>query len=139
MSNLNLIWTANFKDGSSIKQYDEAQNEHLFKEVQNRFSELTSFSLSHINNPFIVTVDLKSGTIQINKNQKMEPELINTGDNIRLIFFRRHKHVMNGNLNKELSHIILYFIGYQYNDIDGNNRKILLQIDQEGNIILGGN
>ena len=57
-------------------------------------------------------------------------------ENCRLIFFRRHKVEMSENCI-EKSHLITYHIGLQYLDSHKNNRQIILQIDNEGNWVLG--
>jgi len=38
---------------------------------------------------------------------------------------------------KEVEHITKYHLGFQYNDKNGNNQKIILQIDENGNWVLG--
>jgi hypothetical protein len=133
---LELVWKAKFEDGSKVYQYDDNNKEHLFKEVLDRFDTLSTFSLHHKSKPLIITVDVKRGLISINGIQEADNDLITEKTNIRLIHFRRNKVHFNGNLQRT-GHDIIYFIGYQYLTKEGKNKKVLLQVTQSGNIILG--
>jgi len=134
-SKLNLIWTARFRDNTILSQF-EGDKENKFKEVQDRFRELYHFSIHHINKPLTIGVDLIRGLIFLNQAQIADNDLIKTKDNIRLIFFRRHKVQLANNF-VEKNHSITYFIGYQYTDKTGRNKKVIVQADQEGNIVIG--
>jgi hypothetical protein len=133
MPNLSFYWIAEFEE-DCIYQIENGI-EHRFKEVQDRIQELKYFTLQHKEKDLNFSVDLILGIITFNKNYqagiKNEEK-----QNIRLIFFRRHKREFNQNL-KEINHTITYYLGYQYLDKLGNNRQIILQIDSEGNWILG--
>jgi hypothetical protein len=138
MSTLNLIWTVIQNDNIEIKQFD-SEKENKFNLDWFKVGSIKEFSLSHILQPFIIKINLEKGIIYINENQITEQEFNNrVRNNIRLIYFRRHRHTMNGDLSEELKHTILYFMGYQYNDEEGKNRQVLLQIDQNCNIVIGG-
>jgi len=136
MQPLNLIWVAKFKDDSFIQQFEE-DKEHLFKEVQDRFSELKSFSLIHNHKDFVATVDLEKGIIYCNLFQPIiAEEFQGLKNNLRLIYFRRRRLEYTSDF-KKVNTSILYFLGFQYNDEFGKNRKIMIQLDQDGNIIFG--
>lgn len=134
MDSLTFYWMAEFKNGV-IFQFENGK-EHKFQEVKDRINELEFFHLYHkdemSNINFIV--DLKKGIIKTLDSK--EPELIEPKENIRLIYFRRHKIDLNQS-GKEMKHTIEYHLGFQYNDKLGNNRQIVLKIDNEGNWIIG--
>jgi hypothetical protein len=136
---LKFHWTATFKDGSEISQYDADGKEHPFKEVLENSSNLVSFYIVHSIKPLKITVDLTRGLLFINTQQQdVGKELQEEKSNIRLVFFRRHTVKLTQEL-LESGHNIVYFIGYQYNDKSGINHKVLLQVDQDGNITIGDN
>jgi hypothetical protein len=132
MKSLSFYWMAEFNNGV-IFQFDET-GEHRFKEVLNRINELEFFHLYHKEKNIRFIVDLKKGFIKY--NNFLELNEIEKKENIRLIYFRRHK-VEISEKNIEKSHSIEYHIGFQYNDKLGNNRQIVLIIDSEGNWSLG--
>lgn len=134
ISNLAFIWTAKFRDSEDICQFEfETGKENKFKLVQDNFDNLEYFLLW--NKEKVFTVDLINGLIYYNKELKEKQQSINK-QNIRLIFFRRHKIEMTEKVI-EKSHTIEYHLGFQYNDKLGNNRQIILQIDEQGNWYLG--
>ena len=134
MKSLSFFWMAEFNNGV-IFQFEDGK-EHRFQEVLDRINELEYFHLYHkdgmTNINFIV--DLKKGFIKTLDSK--EPTEISEKKNIRLIFFRRHKVEISENCI-EKSHTIEYHLGFQYNDKLGNNRQIVLIIDNEGNWVLG--
>ena len=136
MAKLQFVWEAKFKDNSVIKQFENG-TEHLFKEVKDRFNDLVLFSFKHISKPLVVSVDLQKGLLFLNNAQTPYEDLIKEKIDIRLIVFRRHKVTTEFNTLKEVEHKLNYFIGYQYVNKHGNNRKVILQLDSEGNIIIG--
>jgi hypothetical protein len=135
MESLNFYWMAEFNNGV-IFQFEDGK-EHKFQEVLNRMNELEYFHLYHkdglSNINFIV--DLKKGFIKTLDSE--EPEQIEKKENIRLIYFRRIRKILNEQL-QEVKCIIHYHLGFQYNDKNGNNRQIVLIIDNEGNWVLEG-
>ena len=132
----NLVWKASFNDGSSLSQFNE-NLETKFKEVQDKFDQLISFELNHISKSFQVKVDLQKGLISINSISYTPPELLNrVRDNIRIIYFRRNQ-VDTDERGEIIEHRLYHFVGYQYNDKIGVNHKVILVIDQEGNIVIG--
>lgn len=133
---LSFFWIALFKDNSKIEQYHD-NIEIRFKEVQDKINELSYFNLTDRNGHFF-TVDLINGRIGCNYLPLPYLEATTEKQNIRLIFFRRHRVEMTENCI-EKSHIIEYHLGFQYNDKLGNNHKIILIIDEKGNWILGDN
>lgn len=133
---LSFIWTAKFKDSEDICQFDfETGKENRFQEVINKIDKLEYFILWNKEKYF--TVDLTNGLIYYNTKLKEEKYLHKEKHNIRLIYFRRHKVEMGLNNFKEIKHEIIYFLGFQYNTDDNQNRKILIQIDKNGSWLLG--
>jgi len=134
MKPLSFIWIALFKDNSKIEQF-ENKIEHKFQEVKDKFDNLAYFNLTD-RKGHMFTVDLING--RIGCNYLPLPYLEKTDkQNIRLIYFRRHKVEMTEQLI-EKSHTIEYHLGLQWNDKEGNNRQIVLIIDKEGNWIAEG-
>ena len=64
--------------------------------------------------------------------------ILQSKQNIRLIYFRRNK-VFFDNQMGPMGHETTYFLGYQYNKDNGSNHKVLVLLDQQGNMILGDN
>jgi len=129
-------WYAKFSDGTNLEQFNfETGKEIRFQEVKDNFDKLEYFIL--YNKEKVFTVDLLNGFIYFNKELKEKQEQLEKKENIRLIFFRRHKVEIGTVDLKEKKHEIIYHLGYQYLDKNGYNNKIILQIDSEGNWVLG--
>jgi len=135
ISNLAFIWSAYFKNNIPIFQFDlETGKENRFKLVKEKFDDLDYFILWNKEKAF--KVDLINGLIFFNNNQTIVEEFKKKKTNIRLIFFRRHKVKLSEQMI-EKKHEIIYFLGFQYQDENKNNHKIILQIDKDGNWIIG--
>lgn len=136
IGSLNFLWVAQFKDGTSIAQ-DEDRVERLFKDVLDKFDELSQFILFNQKNPSqYFLVNLEKG--YITQNSEVIPNNVIEKKNIRLIYFRRNIVTMNSNL-QEVSRKIIYFLGFQYLNIKGENEKVILQIDNDNGTITIGN
>lgn len=136
MNTLDFYWAAYFKDGTEIYQFQD-NKEQRFQEVLNKFDELIYFKLHHKNKNIIFGVDLIKGLINYNLSSDIHTDLLQEEKyNIRLIYFRRNRKdfTLTGQL---LNYSILYILGYQYNDKTGNNHKLFLQIDKDGNFVIG--
>lgn len=134
MNSLSFIWVALFKDGIKISQFDTNNTEHRFQEVKDKFKDLAYFNLTNRKGK-LFQVNLIQGMIGYNDIVFPYRESKEIKKNIRLIFFRRHTVTLGGNSEEQI-HNIEYHLGFQYNDEKGNNRKIILIIDQEGNFII---
>jgi hypothetical protein len=137
MDSLSFHWNAIFKDSIHIFQFDKDGTEHKFKEVQDKFNDLVYFNLTN-NNGKMFSINLTNGLIGYNRLEFPYIETEAKKENIRLIFFRRHRVEIGTEDLKENKHEIIYFLGFQYNTEDNKNHKILLQIDSEGNFIVTG-
>ena len=133
MESLSFYWMAEFNNGV-IFQF-EGGKEHLYKEVKDRINELEFFHLYHKNKDIRFIVDLRKGIVKYNNSSELNEA--EEKQNIRLIFFRRHRVKMTENC-VEKSHTIEYHLGFQWNDKLGNNRKTVLQLDSEGNFLVTG-
>jgi len=134
---LSFYWIAELKDGSFIKQFDNT--EHRFQEVLDKHAELVWFYLFNKENNKKFIIDVINGFIYQDKiiEDFSEKKSINEKQNIRLIYFRTIRNkigIYDKKLKKQEIH---YTIGFQWNDKNGNNEKVLLEIDEIGNIIIG--
>ena len=141
MSDLTAIWTAELQDGTEIKQFDE-HGENKYQLVLDRCTELKYFHLFNWSVNIRFTVDLQKGLIHYHNNGKSstspyisEEALAIPKYNIRLIYFRRN--FIHGIGSKVTKKETFYFLGYQYSDLLGINRKVILQIDKDGNFVIG--
>lgn len=133
---LSFHWNAIFIDGTHIFQFDKNGTEHKFKEVQDKFNNLVYFNLTN-NNGKMFSINLTNGLIGFNRLEFPYIDIKEKKENIRLIYFRRVRVEIGEKDLKEKSCTITYHLGYQYLDKSGNNRQIVLQIDKEGNWIIG--
>ena len=134
MDSLSFHWNAIFKDGTHIFQFDKDGIEHKFKEIQEKFNDLVYFNLTN-NNGKMFSVNLTNGLIGYNRLEFPYIESKEKKNNIRLVFFRRHRVEITEN-NIEKSHTIEYHLGLQWANKLGNNHKIILIIDENGNFII---
>ena len=133
MNSLQFHWQARFSDNSIIYQFNKDETENKFQIVRDKFNDLRYFYLTN-NLDKMFCVDLINGFIFFNNHLSIEKK--ETKENCRLIFFRRHRIELN-QLGKKMNHDINYHLGFQYNDKNGNNRQIVLIIDEQGNWVLG--
>jgi hypothetical protein len=125
IDDLVFLFKAKFNNGDILYQEDGCS---FNNDVKPRFNELKEFSLHSKELQKSFFVDLENGIIS-SDNLKHKSEDVK--NNIRLIYFRRNLVEYCGNLQIKSKQII-YFLGLQYNDLQGNNRKIVLQIYENG-------
>jgi hypothetical protein len=137
MDSLTFYWKAEFNNGV-IFQFENGI-EHKFKEVKDKFDKLIRFSLVNKNYSQCFTVDLQNGFIIYNNYSLKTINLaeIEKKNNIRLIFFRRHRVEITEN-NIQKSHTITYHLGLQYLDSNNINHKVILQINENGDFVING-
>ena len=137
IDSLNFLWVARFKYGQELKQIDDNGTEVSFKEVLDRMKDLESFTLYDKNNKEnYFSVDLIKGNIQYKSNDYIAPQFLKEKKNIRLIYFRRRRLMLSEDTAKQ-EQFIYYFLGLQYLDENNINRKVIFQIDNEGNFVVG--
>ncbi len=139
---LTLPWTAKFKDGTFIEQYENVfdgsySKENLFKDVLDRLDDLELFYLVNQNNNEVFVVDLVNGCISktTTDDGKLEPraDMLRKGQyKYRLIYFREVTKHFNSGLQQLGDNEITYFIGFQYTDKNGKNHKRMAKIQEEG-------
>jgi hypothetical protein len=140
MERLTILWEATFKDNSKIKQFD-SKGEHKYQEVLNRISELSTFSICDWSLNLWFTVDVIHGNLYFNINKPQIPPYISEEaqdiikHNIRLIYFTRAR--ISGVGTTITTKEVFYFLGYQYSDANGNNKKVICQIDEDCNFVIG--
>jgi len=125
IDNLVFLFKAKFNNGEILYQEDGVS---FNNDIKPKFNELKEFSLHSKELQKSFFVDLENGIIS-SDNLKHKSEDVK--NNIRLIYFRRNLVEYCGNLQIKSKQII-YFLGLQYNDLQGNNRKIVLQIYENG-------
>ena len=124
---LKYLFTAVYKDGTVFKQnendvsYIDPQRSAYYDINQD---ELAAFGIESEKDAIVV--DLQDGSFQINGVAfQAHDQLV---DNRRLIFFRRHTHQFNTELD-EIDHAVEYCIGWQGNDPNtGSNIQRVLYI-----------
>ena len=134
MDSLVFHWTAILEDGSKIEQFNSDGIETKFKEVQDNFDKLFLFILKNKDNSKCFEVDLYNGRISFNTYNSIKTNTIK--NNIRLINFRTVQKIFSEDITL-LKTIIQYKLGFQYNDENNINRKIILIIDEQGNWVIG--
>jgi hypothetical protein len=128
---LKYLFTAEYSDGSTFEQdsadvsIQDPKRSAFFDVLQEK---LARFSLKGAGHSFLV--DLRDGHFEIDGTVFwMHDKEIS---NIRLIYFRRHRHNFakdrkTGAVSEE-SHTITYRIGWQANLADGSNVQEIMEI-----------
>lgn len=141
---LNIVWSAQFKDGTIIHQFDDHNQtqEHRFKEVLDRQEDLSVFTLSNVKTNRLYRLNLETGLVHIISSNSFvhnpEPDLKHK-NNVRLIYFRRMQQKVKFDGKKISSNdpvLKAYFLGYQWNDAEGKNHKFLLQIHDDDQMFI---
>jgi hypothetical protein len=132
-----LMWVAKFKDDTYLSQFNETQEEIKFEEVQNRFDDLKLFYLTNCVDICFV-VNLEKGTIADNNYVIFSEDFLKEKLNTRLIYFRKHRHTISQDNKQAIKFERWYFLGLQWNDENGNNRKIVFKIDECGSFVVTG-
>lgn len=142
---LDLIWSAHFADKMVIRQYDDTEKEHLFKEVQEKqnTSKLVRFILWNPIRDTKYQVCLETGMISIyspDTDSDTRPEVEVSGNSkyeYRLIYFRRvtrHLTWAGKQITDKGVQDIQYFLGLQYTNEKNENVKRLLQISKHDEV-----
>ena len=137
-----LPWTAKFRDGSIIEQYENVfdgsySKENTFKEVLNNIDDLELFYLINSNSGEVFAVDLINGCVckTTTDSTMLEPRadmLRKHNLKYRLIYFREVERIMNMQLQEIGDPKIIYFLGFQYLDANGFNHKRIMKICTDG-------
>ena len=138
---LDLIWIAQFNDGSEICQYEQDGSENLFKDVLDRQETLVRFALVRRKDAYTYLVDLQKGCISL---QPMGGTIIEPRADMlrkaeyayRLIYFREVERTFNSNLEEVEDAKYTYFLGFQYTDDNGSNQKRIMKIKSNGDLVV---
>ena len=114
---LKYLFTVKYSDGSIFEQNPEDVSQidpqkSAFYDVLESGKQVEIFSLSDGVNTY--SINLKNAKFYLNNKAFIFPDkLPQRGDVMELVFFRRHTHELNG--DEELSHEIIYYLGYKLN------------------------
>jgi hypothetical protein len=141
---LDLTWTAEFRDLTSINQFDDEEQkiEHSFKEVLDKKDNLVRFSLQNRHTKLIYVLNLETGifgiTSPVIKNILLDTDedMKNDTERYRLIYFRRVTRTFGLDLTEIGNANIVYFLGYQFTDEHNKNHKRLMKIHNDGRFII---
>lgn len=138
---LDLVWLANFKDGSELCQYNKDETENNFKQLLDRQDELKYFALINRHNGVTYVADLEHGCISYGllKEPILEPRvdmLRKHSYRYRLIYFREVERSFNNSLQEVGNPSITYFLGFQYTDENNVNQKRIIKINPKGNWVV---
>lgn len=97
-------WTAIFRNGDMISQYDSFGNENLFKKVLEREKELRCFLIE--NNSDVYCADLLDGVIRHNN---IIVRKLNVEKKPKLVYFRRN--IVTISQGSPESKTVIHFIG----------------------------
>lgn len=102
---LGYFWKATFNDDSVISQFNDDETENLFKDVDDRMSDLVKFEVVSNDKKESYEVDLVKQFIKgPDTNENVE------GANVKLVYFRRNKvrgEVGTGNvLDTRVTHML---------------------------------
>jgi len=130
---LKYLFDVEFTDGSVYTQNAddrsifEPDKRSCFFDVQKYVNEgkvIKTFLISDGHHSYMV--DLTDGSFVVNGGIfKVHEEALT---NFRLIYFRQHTHHFNID-REELAHEIVFRVGWQANDKDGNNVQRVLEIE----------
>jgi hypothetical protein len=137
-----LVWGAIFKDNSILQQYSISDElETKFQEVLDRKDDLKLFYLLNRFTQMFYVVDLEKGCIySVNNGSEMlelrEDMLSKPKLNCRLIYFREVERTFDSALIETAEPKVLFFLGFQYTDLDGFNHKQVMKINSDGRFVI---
>jgi hypothetical protein len=115
-----MNWKAIYNDGSELDQFKDGK-ENLFKDIDE--DRLVYFKLSDGRNTILLNVP--EGKFILNNQDISIDGYNNEQEENRLIYFRRViRSLGQGGVIPATS--VVSYIGYQYNDEKGENKKVML-------------
>ena len=127
---LKYLFDVEFEDGSVYTQNKEdksllEEKKSCFYDVLNSGKKIKLFMLSDGKDAY--AVDLTDGRFEVNGKSFYMHEERDLKD-FRIIFFRQHTHNFNIDTKEQLSHEIVFRMGFQANDQKGNNIQRVMEI-----------
>jgi len=123
MKKLHFHWIAYYKDGKTLKQFNDEGQENLFTEVDKFPEKFEKFELVNILDDSIThSVNLINGDLKFNGVLIKNNIDLSEADKIKCIYFRRCQRMMNNAGETESVKIACYLLGWQTN-IKGANIK----------------
>ena len=128
---MKYLFDVEFEDGSCYTQNAEdrsliePEKRSCYYDVMQSGKKINQFMLSDGNNCY--SVDLKDGSFTVNGVRFFMHEERDLKD-FRLIYFRQHTHNFNLATNEQLSHEIVFRMGWQTTK-DGKNIQRIMEIE----------
>jgi len=123
MKKLHFHWIAYYKDGKTLKQFNDNEQENLFTEVDKFPEKFEKFELVNVlDNSITHSVNLINGDLKFNGLLIKNNIDLSEADKIRCIYFRRCQRVMFAKSAADSVKIACYLLGWQTN-IKGANIK----------------
>ena len=132
-NNFSHLFTANFADGSKIKQDDgdlssfEVGRSAFYDVVKKSETiPLVSFYVVAVDGKDFYAVNAQNGQFLVNGARFHlydGPPL----QNFRIIYLRRHTHSISMGNGGGKTHTMTYRLGWQANDVDGKNYKVVIE------------
>lgn len=133
---LKYLWTAHYRDGSSITQPKDDKSRLTPYDPETDFQpsayrdinqdEVVKFEIKGSGNTF--TVDLQTGLFSVNGIEfSQHQQNLELSEAPRLIYFRQIKKDLVDNVWQE-AHIESYHLGWQAKDKDGNNVQYVMGV-----------
>lgn len=134
------MWTAKFRDGAVINQFDLQKKEVPFKKILDYDGDLENFTVSFVDT--VCSLNLIDGIFTVTRNNTpiriytLDSDLYNkpTEFKYRLIYFQRYIEQISTGVTTR-SGVLFTAIGFQTNLVDGKNIKRILKIHANNNLI----
>jgi len=124
-----FTWTALYDDNSTLSQFTETNEEHLFKEIDQ--SKLKRFGIS--NGFHNIVVDFRNGRFYVDGLPMKVGDSGDKDEKYRLIYFRRVRRNIGTTTTKK-SQETEHFIGYQTIQ-EGVNKQVMISVKDDKNIL----
>ena len=120
-------WLGIFNEDTTIHQFDEQEQEHSFREFNDR-KDLKYFVLYHKDKNLEFIVDCVNYIVIKNSEKKEIIYNFINNKNIKINYIRQHKIDYGLEDLKVVNHNIIYLIELQL-----DTKKIIIKIDKDGN------
>lgn len=130
---LKYLFIASFLDGTVIEQTQEdkssidPEKRSQFFDVLEKEKEVPMVSFILVGEGHEYGVDMRDGHFEIDGVPFQFHE--DTLTNLRLIFWRRHRHHFKAGSTEQIGHEVVYRFGWQATNHKGENEQHVMQID----------